>query len=165
METTYGASLQLARKFMYMDLGQFTANTTVTPSPRFGCVPGVGKIRILGLHICCDVVPVDADGTMLINALVNDISEGADDTLVSSGDLEALVVAANKWYELTLAADSTEKIRTLETGDSLRFTLVNNSAAIGTNPKVQVAIEYILLPRLQSEETEWPKYVGRESQY
>ena len=165
METTYGASLQLARKFAFFAIGAFTANTTVTPVARFGCVPGVGKMRILGIHILCDTIPADADGTMLLNALVKDISEGADDTLVSSENLETLVAAANKWYEATLAADGTEKIRTLETGDSLRFTLVSNSAAVDTNPQVHICVEYVLLPRNQSEETEIPKYVGRESQY
>jgi len=146
----YGATIQSQRRFWTAQLGQLTANSTASPVWRFGCPVGVPGVRILGIHVCSSTVGADADGDMLFNAIVNDVSEGADDTVVSSEDLEALVLAANQWYECTLAADGTEKILTLEAGDSLRFTMVSDSAAIDTNPFVQVMVEYALVPDYDS---------------
>lgn len=143
----YGRSLQEVRRTDWFNLGQFTANTTVTPAPRFGVPPSYGQIRLLDLIVICDAVPSDPDGTMLLNALINDISEGADDSFVSSGDLETLVTAANRAFLFTKAAETqAEKQFTMEAGDTLRFTLVNNSAAITTNPFVQVGLIWMPLP-------------------
>lgn len=122
-----------------MSLGQFTANTTVTPAPVL-LFDRAAVIREIWVQ--CSAIPADSDGTMLLNALVNDISEGADDTIVSSADLEATVLAANKAYKLTLATETSEKELTVAAGDTLRFTLVNNSAAIGTNANVNVMVIY-----------------------
>ncbi len=140
-----GLSLQVARRFFASVVSQFTANTTVTR--RIAAVPpGTGKIRVLGLHIVCDAIPSDADGTLLLTVRNRDISEGAYDTLVSAQDLETLVTAADRAFELTQAAEGAEKEFTLEEGDALDFQLVNNSAAIDVNPNVQVIVEYIPVP-------------------
>jgi hypothetical protein len=122
-----------------LSLGQFTANTTVVAAPR---VIFDRKAVIREIWLSGDAVPADADGTMLVNALLNDISEGAADTLVSSADLETIVVAANKGYSLTLATETSENELTVEAGDTLRFTLVNNSAAINTNANIAVSVLY-----------------------
>ena len=126
----------------HLSLGAFTANTTVTPAPRilFDRQAVIREIWISG-----DAIPSDPDGTMLLNALVNDVSEGGDDTLVSSQDLETLLAAANRAYKATLAAEGTENERTVNAGDTLRFTLVSNSAAITTNPNlaVEVVVQFI----------------------
>lgn len=111
-------------------LGQFTANTTVTPAPR---IIFDRDAVIREIWIAASAIPADADGTMLFNALLNDVSESADDTLVASQDLETLIVAANKGYACTLLTEGTENELTVSAGDVLRFTLVNNSAAINTN--------------------------------
>lgn len=158
MQTEY---LQQARRLAFLSLGQYTANNTVVASPRFGCppIPGtVARVRVLGLYVCCDAIPLDDDGTLLLNAIVNDGMD--DDTIVASQDLETLVVAADKWYALTLAAETAEKEQTLLEGSDLRFTLVNNSAAIGTNPKVSVCVEYIMV-----EDYDDQKMVGKTSDY
>jgi len=145
--TAYGQKVSdEARRLTYLDLGAFTANTTVTPGPRFGCPPGTTGVRITGIHLLGSGIPNDPDGVLVVNGLVNDVSEGADDTIVAAEDLETLLVAANRFYEATLAADGTEKILTLEAGDSLRFTLVSDSAAITLNPNVVVAIEWHHVP-------------------
>lgn len=159
----YGTDIVTARKFAYLNIGTFTANDTASPTERFGVPVGSPAVRILGIHLAGTAVPVDPDGTMLFNAIVNDVSEGADDTIVSSEDLETLLTAANQFFEATLAAETTEEQLTLYPGDTLRFTLVSNSAAIGTNTTVNVCVEYILVPRVQSDEDE-PSYVGYPSQ-
>lgn len=144
----YGEALQQARRWNVLSLGAFTANTTVTPTVRWGVPPisnHVGRIRILDLYICGTAIPSDADGTMLLNILNKDISEAADDSLVASQDLETLIVAADKWYALTKATEGAELEFTLEEGDALRATLVNNSAAIDTNVSLSLGIEWIWL--------------------
>ncbi len=140
-----------ARRLTYLDLGAFTANTTVIPAPRFGCPPGTEGIRITGLFISGSGIPDDPDGVMLVNGLVNDVSEGADDTIVVAEDLETLLTAANRFFEATLAADGTEKILTLEAGDTLRFTLVSDSAAITLNPTLVVAVEWHMVPNYSDQ--------------
>ena len=141
---SYGDLIQDARRLTHLSLGAFTANTTVVAAPRFGVPPGTPKVRVLGIHVVCSAVPADDDGTMLLNVINYDASEAADDALVSSQDLEALILVANKTYECTLATEGTEKELTLEAGDSIRCTLVNNSAAIsGGNPNVTVIIEWM----------------------
>lgn len=144
--TVRGDSYQRARRHTFLSLGQFTANTTVTAAPLFGAPLGCGLIRILGIHVAGSAIPSDPDGTMLLNAIVNDISEGADDTIVSSADLETLLVAANQFYEATLATETSEFQLNLFEGDTVRFTLVNNSVAISTNPNVTVCVEWIPIP-------------------
>lgn len=122
---------------VHLNLGQFTANTTVTPGPRV-VFDRAGVIR--EIWVAGSAVPSDADGTLLLNALVYDASEAGDDTIVSSQDLETLITVANKSYELTLATETSENELTVAAGDSLRFTLVNNSAAIDTNPNLSVVV-------------------------
>ena len=133
---------------------------------RFGVGVGCPSIRILGIHVSASAILDDPDGTMLLNALARDVSESADDTLVSSFDLDGTPTAtADEFTEVTYAADSTELIFTLDPGDSLRFTLVSNSAAITTNGTVAVIVEYINVPRTQTDEgTANPSYVGYPSQ-
>lgn len=153
MTQIYGQRLDSARRLTYLDLGGFTANSTVTPTARFGCPVGVaGGLRVIGIHVSGDAVPSDADGTMVVNALVNDVSEAADDTIVSSEDMETLITAANQFFEATLATETSEKELTLEPGDTLRFTLVSDSAAIDTDSNLVVCVEWHEIPDWTSDE-------------
>lgn len=146
MSEVYGAKVEAQRRLTFLDLGQPTANTTTVPGDRFGCPPGVAGVRIIGLHLCADAVFADADGTLLLSVLTNDVSEGGSDTLVSSQDVETLVTAANRLYELTLATETTEKEFTLEAGDTLRASFVSNSAAIDTNANFTLCVEWHPVP-------------------
>lgn len=154
-----GVDVVTARKYAFHLFNQGTssnswvANSTSPSLWRFGCPPGGPKIRIVGIYFAATAIPADADGTMLINALVNDVSEGADDTIIASFDAEAVILAADKFYKATLATETSEEENTLESGDTLRFTFVNNSAAINTNASITAIIEFVLVPRAQSEET------------
>lgn len=146
MSEVYGAKVEAQRRLTFLSLGQFTANSAVIPAPRFGCPPGVAGVRIIGLHIACSAVPSDADGVLTVNADVNDVSEGGTDVIVSAQDLETLVTAANRWYEMTLAAETAEKQLTLEPGDALSFDLTSNSVAIDSNPQVNICVEWHPIP-------------------
>lgn len=122
----------------------FTANTTATFQVG-GILPGTGRVRVQGVYIICNAVPADADGTMLLNVLVTDATEGASDSIVTSQDLETLVVAANTLYPCTLTQETAEKELTLEEKDTIRISLVSNSAAIDTNATVTVIIDLLYL--------------------
>lgn len=120
-----------------LSLGAFTANTTVVTLPRFiadrRCV-------IREVWLAASAIPADADGACTVNMYNYDVSEAADDTLITAADLETIVLVANKAYQLTLDAETTENELTLEAGDCVRFTLVNDSAAINTNANITVRI-------------------------
>lgn len=145
--TTYGEGLGRVRRVAFAALTTFTANTTVTRKTGFGVPVGTGKIRIVSLGVMADAVPSDADGTMLMTVRARDISEGAFDTLVLSADLETLVTAADRYFALTLATETTSELElTLEEGDTIDVQLVNNSAAIDVNPNLFLAVEYFPVP-------------------
>lgn len=146
MSEVYGAKIEAQRRLAYFSLGAFTANTAVVALPRFGCPVGVKGIRIIGIHVCSSAIPSDPDGVMNFTATVNDVSEGADDVIVAAVNLETLTPAANQWYEATLATEDTERQNTLYPGDSVRFTLTNDSAAITTNPEVNACVEWHPIP-------------------
>jgi hypothetical protein len=122
-----------------LNLGAFTANTTVTPAPR---ILWDRRAVIREVWFSASAIPSDPDGTMLINMINFDINEstGTDDTLVSSFDAEAVLLVANKAYQATLVTETTENELTVEPGDVTRFTLVDNSAAITTNPNITALV-------------------------
>lgn len=142
-DTIYGRSLQEARRKVKAQLTSFPVNSTsiihVLQLP-----VGGGKIRIESVSWVASAVLNDADGTMLINVLARDKSEGADDTLVSSFSVEG--GTANEPAAVTLQTETSEKEFTLEEGDSLRVTFVNNSAAIDTNGAIAVEVTYFPVP-------------------
>lgn len=146
MSEVFGAKVEAQRRLTFLNLGAFTANAAVACGELFGCPPGVAGVRIIGIHVASVSLGADADGTLALAGLVNDVSEAADDAIVASVDLETIILAANRWYELTLATETSERQNTLEPGDSLRFTLTNDSAAINTNPEVMVCIEWHPVP-------------------
>ena len=133
----YGRSLQEARRVLVAELAAFPVNTT-SIQYILALPTGQGKFRVEGAYWTASAVLSDTDGTMLVNVIARDVSEGADDTLVSSASVEggtAHAVAA-----FTLATEGTEKEFTLDEGDTLRVTFVNNSAAIDTNGAISVFV-------------------------
>lgn len=171
MDTIYGRNLQEARRLWFAgsDVGgadiTFSVNATATFQLPLGLVPGLGEYRVLGVHVRADAVPNDADGTLLFNLDVRDVSEGAWDSIVGDEDLDTLVDEAHKWFEATLEDETSENERTLEPGDTFRVQLVNNSAGIDTNASLAVCIEVIPIPRNQSDEDEDPSHVAHRSEY
>lgn len=119
----------------------FTANATKTCQP-IHVFDRAGVIR--EFWIATDAIPSDADGTMLLSVFNYDITEAAADTLVSSQDLETLVVAAKTGYQLTNATETSENEFTVEAGDILYTSTVSNSAAIDTN--VQLTLVMLFQP-------------------
>lgn len=109
-------------------LANLTANVTNT---LFG---GGTYVRswISKVAASCFTVPVDADGTILATLKKWDKSAGAAVTLSSALDLEALVAKETTCF--ALLSTLTDDQRTLDIGDSLYVEIVNNSAAIDTQP-------------------------------
>lgn len=143
-DTLFGRSLQDARKLAVATLTSFPVNAT---SIQYALVvtDETGPIRVEAVYWVASAVLNDADGTMLVNVIARDASEGADDNLVTSQSVEggtAHIPAA-----FTLATEDAEKQFTLDVGDSLRVTFVNNSAAIDTNGAIGVFVVYHRLPK------------------
>lgn len=142
-DTIFGRNLQEARRVLTAELAAFPVNTT-SIQYIYGIPTGGGKFRVEAVYWTASAVLSDADGTMLINVIANDASEGADDTLVASFTVEGGV--AHAMAAATLAAEGAEKEFTLDAGDTLRVTFVNNSAAIDTNGAISVFVVGFPLP-------------------
>src|SRR3990167_2182157 len=93
-------AFHVGAKYWVSDNYTWTANGTQVVLLG-GIPPGIiGKYRINRAWILASAVPSDADGTMLLNLIVYDLSEGADDTIITSADMETLIVAGIIWYAL-----------------------------------------------------------------
>lgn len=77
-------------------------------------------------------VPADADGTIVATLRKYDASADATVTLTSNLDLEALVTREET--SLAVLGTVSDADLTLDTGDALEIHVVNNSAAIDTQP-------------------------------
>lgn len=126
---------------LHINLGQFTVNGTKTV---LGMIFDRETV-IREIHFAPDVVPADADGTFLIHAEVQDVSEGALDVIVNGFDSEAQLTTAKKGVKAALAAESAENERTVSAGDVLQFRMVNNSAAVEANPNIIATVLYQVL--------------------
>jgi hypothetical protein len=76
-------------------------------------------------------VPVDTDGTVLVSVIQRDTSAAANVTIVNNADAEALVAG-----QATTPTTAVSLPIVLDEKDSLRFQVVNNSAAIDTAGEV-----------------------------
>ena len=113
-----------------------TANTTVAfrvPTPP-------GKFFFSKASVMCDTVTADADGTSLITIRKYDASADAEVDLTTAVDLDTLTTLERT--NLVRDAATTDAQCILDTGDTLGFKVVNNSAAINTQPtSLSVTIE------------------------
>jgi hypothetical protein len=142
-DTIYGRNLREARRVGRVSLSAFPVNGAATHYV-YAIPTGGGKFRVEAVYWVASAVLNDADGTMLVDVTARDVSEGADDAIVSSASVEggtAHAVAA-----FTLAAEGSEKEFTLDEGDSIRVTFTNNSAAIDTNGAISVFVVGFPLP-------------------
>lgn len=110
------------------DVGTLTANQTNTRS-----MGGVNRRAFVErLSVSARTVPVDNDGTLLATVKKRDASAGANVTLTAAFNLETLV--ANASSAIALLSTLTDDQLTLDQGDTLFVEIVNNSAAIDTQP-------------------------------
>lgn len=127
--------------FLQSVVATITANATTTgyiATPK-------RKLFIERASISSSAVPADADGTILFKLLKYDASADADVTLVNNADLETLITNETQSFALTLVSGLTAAQRTLDEGDTLRWTIVSNSAAFNTAPaNVCVAVEALV---------------------
>lgn len=131
---------------LHINLGQFTPNTTKTV---LGAIFDREAV-IREIHFAPDAVPNDVDGTLLIHADVQDVSEGALDSIVAAFDAEVSLATAKKGIKAPIVAETAENERTVGPGDVLQFRLVNNSAAIDTNPNIIATVLYQVLDIVES---------------
>lgn len=119
-------------------VGTITANTT----NRFLLPVPAGKYFIYSFSVACNTVAADADGTVLATLFKYDgvaASAVAQNTAAAgaaaTGDLESLVT--KKGQKITLLASVADKDRIInvtDNNDGLYVDVVNNSAAIDTQP-------------------------------
>jgi hypothetical protein len=105
-----------------------TANDTTI----FYLPPPVGRAVFYSFSAAVDTVPIDADGTILARVRKYDASANAWVTVSQDIDLEALTTKERN--EVLRLATATDAELILDTGDILAVHVVNNSAAIGTQP-------------------------------
>jgi hypothetical protein len=105
-----------------------TANTTTVQ------VLGAAPTRAVITKVSASqhVLVADSDGTVLATLKKWDASASADVTLSAALDLEAMTAKVASPF--ALIATLTDDQRILDTGDTLRVDIVNNSAAINTQP-------------------------------
>lgn len=140
----YGFDRQFAQHATTVALNAFPVNGT-TKQIAFQLPAGFGKARIVGIEWVADAVLNDADGTMLVTVSNRDVSEGADDVLVNAASVEA--GTANTPAAFSLAAETSEFEYTMEEGDFVHVSFVNNSAAIDTNGRIAVTIFWHSIPK------------------
>lgn len=105
-----------------------TANDTVTfriPTPP-------GKFFFSKAAVQCDTPAADADGTCLLTVQKYDASADAEVALTDAYNIEGLTTLERN--EISVGASVTDAQRLFDTGDTLDFKVVNNSAAINTQP-------------------------------
>ena len=93
---------------------------------------GGRRVQFSQLGATVVTVPADADGTILATAVKYDASADAAVTLSQNLDLEALVTREESFANPI--ATLTDAQITLDVGDALEIHVVNNSAAINTQP-------------------------------
>jgi hypothetical protein len=139
----YGFDRQFAQHASCVSLNAFPVNST-TKLCAFQIPAGFGSVRIVSVEWVSDVVLSDADGTCLVTVSARDVSEAAADAVVASTNIEA--GTANVPAAFTLTAETAENELTLDEGDWVFVTFVNNSAAIDTNGMVAVTIFWHSIP-------------------
>lgn len=140
----FGFDKQFGQHVATLSFNLLTVNGTTTGY--LLTVPvGFGKVRIDRIEWVASAILSDSDGTILAVVTNRDVSEAADDTLVSSVTLEG--GAAHIPAAFTLATEDSERQLTLEEGDTVRCVITNNSAAIDTNGCVSITMYYHSIPR------------------
>lgn len=115
-----------------------TANTTTIfrlGAPPLSCLFDSFAVSVV-------TVPADADGTILGYIYKYDASADAAVQISASMNLEALVT--REVTRATFLSTATEAQLRLDTGDALEFHVVNNSAAIDTQPAGLVVVAEVL---------------------
>lgn len=108
--------------------GNDTITANVTTPQVLGASPT--RAALVKAYASAHIIPADSDGTILATLKKWDASASADVTLSAALDLEAITAKVASAFAIIAAL--TDDQRTLDTGDTLRVDIVNNSAAINT---------------------------------
>lgn len=120
-----------------------TANTTTTyrvPTP-------IRRCWIESISILCGTVGLDSDGTILGTVFRRDNANAANIALTAATSFEVDFLTANtKVFPVALLSTLTDTQRICQAGDIVYVDIVNNSAAIDTQPVQNfVQIEFAIL--------------------
>lgn len=120
-----------------------TANTTTTfrvPTPNV-------RSWIETISILNGIVGLDSDGTILATVFRRDNTNAANIALTAATSLEVdFLTANNKVFGIPLLAALTDTNRICLPGDTVYVDVVNNSAAIDTQPNQNfVQVEFAIL--------------------
>lgn len=121
--------------------GALTANGTTT----IGIATPYRKCAIEAAALSAVTGPVDADGTFIATLKKKDNVANAVVTLSAGLDIEAAGLVSQKAVQFTLLTTLTENQKTLRAGDTLYVEIVNNSAAIDTQPVYLAATVELLV--------------------
>lgn len=139
VQRTYLTSAQIGGTNFQGGASPITANTTNI----FRLGAPFTKCAFNGFTATTVTVPSDPDGTMLAYIYKYDASADAAVLISAAIDLEALVTReATRALALSTATDAQ---LTLDTGDALEIHVVNNSAAITTQPAGLVFVAELLV--------------------
>lgn len=110
------------------NIADLTANATTRVD--LGCAPSVSHVE----RVVCSqsTLVADADGTVLATLKKYDASADASVTLSAALDLEAMTASEGSPFVLT--STLTDAQLQMDDGDVLYVDVVNNSAAINTQP-------------------------------
>lgn len=115
----------LSRTLVASSLTANTTNDFYVVAPPVNAVIGGGAMT-------CVTVAADADGTVLAYLAKYDASADAVVVLTSALDLEAVIT--KEAARFAVLGTLTDAERTFDTGDTLLLRVINNSAAINTQP-------------------------------
>ena len=114
--------------------GQNIANLTANTTTRVDISPAPRKAFVDKVMVSQQTLVADSDGTVLATVKKYDASANASVTLSSALSLEADAQVASEGAFFALLSTLTDAQRTLDEGDVLYVDIVNNSAAIDTQP-------------------------------
>ncbi len=108
---------------------------TVNATTTFRIPTPISKVWLEKLCVSAGGLAVDADGTILGTINKRDNVAGANVPLTAAFSFESdFLLLANKVYQIPLLATLTDAQRIFQAGDQLYVDIVNNSAAIDTQP-------------------------------
>ena len=135
----FGTMLQVAQA---ANVGNVTANDTT----RFFLPVAAGKYWVSKLSVVCDTVGADADGSIVATFYKYSGVSDAGTALNTATNLETLVTKETRDVPVTATLTDVQRLLDTSNGDSLYVEVVNDSAAIDTQPtKLSFAVELFAL--------------------
>lgn len=129
-------------------IGTITANANTRFLVPVPALSANGRVVPVKASFACRGIALDSDGTLLASFIKRD-NQGtpADVTLSGTKSLEVDYIAlVDKAYDIPFTATLTDAQRSFKQGDAMIFNVLNNSAAIDTQPtQAQVTVVWAII--------------------